>query len=406
MTAQAELLALALEGLGGAPPDPGTVHVVGPTIDGASVGVRGAVVLAAADVVAVAGPTQAPGLALVGDDADIVGVRLPDPDWLVDRSRRGAVVVRYVDAAPLHQVAGLTAELEALAASGVRWGVDPRVSLADRGRVPDVYWRWENELPLAGRRVLVPRSPGQAASLAMHVRSLGGSPVRAPTILIQPGEVPELRLRLRELAAGRFRAVAFTSPNGVAAVADALPAEFDARVFAAVELVAAVGSGTAAALRERLGLRPDLVPATATTEALGAAFPPGDGAAVLLPRADLASPVLPDRLRTRGWEPVGVDAYRTVRPDALPADVADLLGRGAIDLIPLASSSTARNVAALAGERVRSAALVSIGPVTTATCRELGLEVAAEADPHTLAGLVDALVAAVGNASSQGPDRV
>jgi uroporphyrinogen III methyltransferase / synthase len=38
--------------------------------------------------------------------------------------------------------------------------------------------------------------------------------------------------------------------------------------------------------------------------------------------------------------------------------------------------------------------VVSIGPVTTATCRELGVEVTVEADPHDLDGLVDGLVAA------------
>jgi uroporphyrinogen-III synthase len=36
-----------------------------------------------------------------------------------------------------------------------------------------------------------------------------------------------------------------------------------------------------------------------------------------------------------------------------------------------------------------------MGPVTSAACAELGLEVAAEADPHDLDGLVDAVRAAL-----------
>ena len=36
--------------------------------------------------------------------------------------------------------------------------------------------------------------------------------------------------------------------------------------------------------------------------------------------------------------------------------------------------------------------VASIGPITTNTAKELGLEVTVEADPSTVAGLVDALV--------------
>jgi uroporphyrinogen-III synthase len=39
---------------------------------------------------------------------------------------------------------------------------------------------------------------------------------------------------------------------------------------------------------------------------------------------------------------------------------------------------------------------VSIGPVTSGTLRENGWEPAAEADPHDLGGLVEAVVRALG----------
>ena len=39
--------------------------------------------------------------------------------------------------------------------------------------------------------------------------------------------------------------------------------------------------------------------------------------------------------------------------------------------------------------------VVAIGPVTSAAVAAHGLEVAAEADPHSLAGLVEATVAAL-----------
>jgi uroporphyrinogen III methyltransferase/synthase len=251
-------------------------------------------------------------------------------------------------------------------------------------------------LPLDGLRVLVPRAPQQAAALSDRIRALGGEPVEAPVLRIEDGDDALLRAAVRDLAHHAFDLVCLTSPNGVAAVAGALEEEgLDARAFAGVGTIACVGSGTARALWEHLRLRPDLVPDTATTEALGQAVPPGRGRA-LLPRADLASPVLPELLAAKGYEPVEVVAYRTGAPEALPGPVLDDLAAGRIDLLAFASPSTVRNFVALVGARPWRGRVVSIGPVTSRACRDLDVEVAVEADPHDLDGLVAALVAAAG----------
>lgn len=250
--------------------------------------------------------------------------------------------------------------------------------------------------PLGGRRVLVPRSPSQAAELSERIRARGGDPVEAPTILIEPGDGDALRSAVHDLADGAFVALCMTSPNGVAALAATLADEaLDARALARVRLVAAVGPGTAAALWEHLRVRPDLVPERATTRALAEAFEPGEGR-VLLPRADIASAILTEVLVERGYQPEDVVAYRTVAPAGLPREVLDDLAAGRIDLLAFASSSTVRNFVALTDPEQRRGRVVSIGPVTSATCRELGLEVAEEADPHDLDGLVDALARAAG----------
>ena len=54
------------------------------------------------------------------------------------------------------------------------------------------------------------------------------------------------------------------------------------------------------------------------------------------------------------------------------------------------SPSTVRSFHHLVGGEVVAAAAV-IGPVTAATARELGYRVAAEADPFTVPGLVEAI---------------
>jgi uroporphyrinogen-III synthase len=249
------------------------------------------------------------------------------------------------------------------------------------------------EAPLSGLRVLVPRAREQAPELAGRIRDLGGEPLNAPTITIEAGDVRALDREIAALGRGEYVAVCFTSANAATAVADSLRrTATGVEVFEGVR-VAAIGAGTAAALEGAVGIAPHVVPTRATTEALGEAFPPGSGR-VLLPRADIATATLPAVLRDRGYEPVHVDAYVTTLPDALPTGVAEALAAGEVDLIPFTSSSTVRNFAALLAGRPWQGRVVSIGPVTSGTCRELGMEVAVEADRHDLDGLVDALILA------------
>jgi len=84
--------------------------------------------------------------------------------------------------------------------------------------------------------------------------------------------------------------------------------------------------------------------------------------------------------------------YRTV-PEPVAADAL----RGA-DLVTFTSSSTVTNLATALGDvGLDGLAAASIGPVTSATLRECGVEPAVEADPHDVSGLVDAVLRALAN---------
>ncbi len=254
--------------------------------------------------------------------------------------------------------------------------------------------RWYDARPLSGVSVLVPRTRHQAGELSARLRALGAEPVEAPTIAIEPTREPErLRAVLADLA--EFDWVALTSANGVEAVFEAVAdLGLDARAFAPVSL-AAVGPGTADALRAH-GLVADLVPASNTTRDLaGAMVSAGPPARALLPRADLATPHLSSALTQAGWDVVEVEAYRTVPVSELDPAVARRVRSGGVDVLALASSSTARNlVELLGGLPPGSTRVASIGPVTSAACAELGLRVDVEADPHDLDGLVEAVLLA------------
>jgi uroporphyrinogen III methyltransferase/synthase len=111
----------------------------------------------------------------------------------------------------------------------------------------------------------------------------------------------------------------------------------------------------------------------------------------LVARAEEARDVLPDALRGRGAEVDVLALYRTV---ISPLDDARLDAVRRADYVTFTSSSTVRNLLQAAGglgaQRPR---IVSIGPVTSDTLREHGLEPDVEAERHDIDGVIDALIA-------------
>jgi uroporphyrinogen III methyltransferase/synthase len=242
---------------------------------------------------------------------------------------------------------------------------------------------WFESRPLAGLTIAVTRARAQASGLAGRLNALGARAVEAPVIRIVPSEGPAPDLSGYDL-------VCLTSPNGVRVLFDRLAAEGrDARVFAGTKL-AAIGPGTAAALRER-GLIADIVPERFVAEGLVEALSDVPVSRALIARAAEARDVLPESLRRRGAEVDVVSLYETVAEPPGPEQRAHV---AAADYVTFTSSSTVRfffdTLGDALGERTR---LASIGPVTSAALRERGFEPDVEADRHDVDGLVQALVA-------------
>jgi uroporphyrinogen III methyltransferase / synthase len=236
---------------------------------------------------------------------------------------------------------------------------------------------WFERRPLHGRRVVVTRARAQASGLRARLEELGAAVTEAPAIRIEPlpFEPPDL--------AG-FDVLVLTSANGVERI---LPA--DVRALAGVT-VAAIGRATADALAAR-GLVPDIVPERAVGEALLEELGEVGGRRILVAAAEGARDVLPEGLAAGGADVTVLRTYRTV-PEPVDPDV--VLGA---DLVTFTSSSTvATLVGAMEGRELSGLRAVSIGPVTSASLREAGIEPVAEADPHDVAGLVEAVLAAAG----------
>jgi uroporphyrinogen III methyltransferase/synthase len=244
--------------------------------------------------------------------------------------------------------------------------------------------QWFESRPLAGLTVAVTRARAQASGLASRLAGLGANVVEAPAIRIVPLDGAALSIAGYDL-------VCLTSPNGVRLLFSRLEVGgLDARALAGAR-VAAIGPGTAAALRS-FGVIADVVPERFVAEGLIEALADMPVRRALVARAAEARDVLVDALRERGAEVDVVALYETV---ASPLTDAQLAAVAEADYVTFTSSSTVRFFFESAGEvagRLR-ARIVSIGPVTSATLREHGLEPDVEASRHDIDGVVDALVA-------------
>ncbi len=272
------------------------------------------------------------------------------------------------------------------------------VSLRDR-------FNWFEHLPLFGKKIVVTRDQGQSPLLAEPLEELGAEILFVPVIEIaDASEQSELSRAIQEL--GSYDWLIFTSANGVRHFVEALD-KSDRDLRALKAKICTIGPATRAAI-EALHLRVDVMPKEYVAESLVEALAKEDlrGKRVLLPRAAVARDLVPVALTERGAIVDVVEAYRTIMPTDAPARAKEALARRP-DWITFTSSSTVKNlVAALghgeannyeAGREIlaqfqRSGGkFASIGPITSATARSHGLTVDAEADPHTIEGLVAAI---------------
>jgi uroporphyrinogen III methyltransferase/synthase len=89
-----------------------------------------------------------------------------------------------------------------------------------------------------------------------------------------------------------------------------------------------------------------------------------------------------------------VAAYRTVVPEGASRQAAELFKSGRkISWIIFTSSSTVQNFVQVAGaDALGGVNVASIGPVTSATAKKLGVTVTVEASVYTANGLVEAIL--------------
>lgn len=251
-------------------------------------------------------------------------------------------------------------------------------------------------LPLAGKKIVVTRTREQAGALSSQLSRLGADVLELPTIRIVP---PTDR---KDFAAAvvdspHYNWLIFSSPNGVKKFFEAFFAVYeDIRELGGAR-IAAVGPGTATELK-KYGLMVDVMPKKAVAEELIAEFDRkaddfGGVANVtmLWVHSEKGRDVIYKELMKRQAIVDECIAYNTVpeTQDTMGAQ-ARLQQEGA-DVITFTSSSTVQHFMALNIPLPNGCKVASIGPVTSATLREYGIEPHIESTEHNIPNFVQTI---------------
>lgn len=245
---------------------------------------------------------------------------------------------------------------------------------------------------LSGRGIVITRPREHAAELAERIRAADGKPILFPTIEIQPSENPAAVARTLARLDG-FDLAIFVSPTAVMKGAELVGT---GQGWPRRLRVAAVGAGTAAALR-RLGFESVVAPeGEADSEALAslAELQELRGRSVVILRGQGGREWLRAVLEARGARVEYAECYRRVAPAADTGPLVERWKRRGIDAVSITSSEGLANLYGMldaAGkEYLRATPVFVPHQRIAAAAAEIGVRkvvVTGRGDEQTVAGI-------------------
>ncbi len=243
------------------------------------------------------------------------------------------------------------------------------------------------EKPLFGKNVVVTRAREQNSQLTAMIHDLGGHAIELPAIKIEEIENNEVLSQCIDHLKS-YTYLVFTSQNTVGIFFKKLEEKgLDTRSLGHMK-IAAVGPSTVSSLKSK-GINPDIIPQRAVGEAVYESLKDilTSTDHILLPKSAIAREYLTEELR-KICEVTAVSLYHTVTEPIDKELLLNLLEQNEAHYITFTSSSTVTNLIKAIGteniNRLKSAKLISIGPVTSETIRKYGLEVYKEPDKYTI----------------------
>ncbi len=290
----------------------------------------------------------------------------------------------------------ITSTLENVYETAIKEGVKPPtlIAVGDVVGLRDKLNFFETK-PLFGKNVIVTRSRTQSSSLVSKISDLGGNPIEVPTIKIDKIE-NNIALENEIKNIKDYTYLILTSKNAVDIFFDKLDEmNLDGRALSNLK-VCAIGSATAKEIKNR-GIKADIVPEKFVAEYLFEELKDVLKATdkVLIPRAKNARDFLVNKIS----EICGVKevhTYETVLDDSKKEEVLEVLNSEEANYITFASSSTVTNFVEIIGQenidKLNKLKVISIGPITTQTAKDLNISIYKEADIATIDGMIDCIM--------------
>lgn len=249
-------------------------------------------------------------------------------------------------------------------------------------------------LPLSSKTILVTRSLGQANEFSRLLREQGADVLEMPVLEIcPPSSWQGLDQAIAQLA--NFDWLILTSANAVDYFFERLAQQ--GRFLPPSIQTAVVGQKTALRL-QHYGIQPGFIPTSFIADVLVSSFPEDDlqHKAILFPRVETGGrEVLVQEFRAKGAIVTEVAAYESGCVKTIDPAILEALRSGRVDVVTFASSKTVHCFYQLlhtVSEPPTRYKIVSIGPQTSAACRQWLRRVDLEAATYTLEGLTEAIV--------------
>ncbi len=260
---------------------------------------------------------------------------------------------------------------------------------------------WFEHLPLFGRRIAITRTRSQNSELRDKLETLGAEVLELPLIKVVPDVAKEELVDIfTEL--GSYDWIVFTSANGVRAFFEYFFRAYDDIRSLGFLRFACVGEGTKREI-DRYKVKVECMPAVATGEALAdAMIETGslDNAKVVVVTGNLNRDILVTKLESAQAIVDQLQMYRTEQADLSAEPAAEDFRQKGADAILFASSSAVSSFVGQAaslklGPDAKRPKHGSMGAMTSATMKELGLPVDFEARSPGLDPLIEALMRAL-----------
>ncbi len=283
--------------------------------------------------------------------------------------------------------------------------------------------KWYEKKPMFGHRILVTREHSEGFE---PLEELGAEIIEFPTIEIVPPEsFDELDKAIGKIET--YDWMIFTSANGLKYfIKRFIEKDKDIRDLKGIK-ICAIGTKTATEIT-KYGIKVDLIPEEFNAEGLISAVvqksrslnsPPHPplskgglrggntdsqtpnpellkGMKFLLPRAEKAREIFPEKVRELGGEIDVPVTYRAIKPEMHGKRLKRFLKEGRISIATFTSAATFNNFREIIGEDsdelLRDVAIAVIGPVTAKAVEKAGLKVSIMPETATIEAMVGDII--------------